>query len=99
MGLKYTEPIKRSWKPPHYITSLTKVDHQAVRDKYHILIEGEDPVPPIRHFQDMKLPEPILKYLKDKNIEKPSPIQIQGLPVALTGRDMIGIAFTGYSLK
>ncbi|KAI8642943.1 P-loop containing nucleoside triphosphate hydrolase protein [Parasitella parasitica] len=95
MGLKYTEPIKTSWKPPHYITSLTEVDHQAVRDKYHILIEGEDPVPPIRHFQDMKLPEPILKYLKDKNIEKPSPIQIQGLPVALTGRDMIGIAFTG----
>lgn len=43
----------------------------------------------------MKLPEPILKYLKEKNIEKPSPIQIQGLPVALTGRDMIGIAFTG----
>ncbi|KAG1113964.1 hypothetical protein G6F42_014320 [Rhizopus arrhizus] len=87
MGLKYTEPIKTS--------NLTEVDHQAVREKYHILIEGEDPVPPIRHFQDMKLPEPILKYLKEKNIEKPSPIQIQGLPVALTGRDMIGIAFTG----
>jgi ATP-dependent RNA helicase DDX41 len=30
----------------------------------------------------MKLPEPILKYLKEKKIEKPSPIQIQGLPVA-----------------
>ncbi|KAK4514098.1 DNA helicase [Mucor velutinosus] len=95
MGLKYTEPIKTSWTPPHYIRNLTEVDHQAVRDKWHILIEGEDPVPPIRHFQDMKLPEPILKYLKEKNIEKPSPIQIQGLPVALTGRDMIGIAFTG----
>ncbi|KAL7310118.1 DEAD-box ATP-dependent RNA helicase 35 [Mucor circinelloides] len=95
MGLKYTEPIKTSWTPPHYIRNLTEVDHQAVREKYHILIEGEDPVPPIRHFQDMKLPEPILKYLKEKNIEKPSPIQIQGLPVALTGRDMIGIAFTG----
>ncbi|GAN10989.1 ATP-dependent RNA helicase DDX41 [Mucor ambiguus] len=95
MGLKYTEPIKTSWTPPHYIRNLTEVDHQAVRDKYHILIEGEDPVPPIRHFQDMKLPEPILKYLKEKNIEKPSPIQIQGLPVALKGRDMIGIAFTG----
>ncbi|KAG2206074.1 hypothetical protein INT46_010078 [Mucor plumbeus] len=95
MGLKYTEPIKTSWRPPHYIRNLTEVDHQEVRDKYHILIEGEDPVPPIRHFQDMKLPEPILKYLKEKNIETPSPIQIQGLPVALTGRDMIGIAFTG----
>jgi len=26
---------------------------------------------------------------------KPTPIQIQGLPVVLSGRDMIGIAFTG----
>lgn len=43
----------------------------------------------------MKLPDCILEYLKSKHIEKPSPIQIQGLPVALTGRDMIGIAFTG----
>ena len=30
-----------------------------------------------------------------KNIERPTPIQVQGLPVALAGRDMIGIAFTG----
>ncbi|KAI8371857.1 P-loop containing nucleoside triphosphate hydrolase protein [Blakeslea trispora] len=95
MGMHYTEPMKSSWEPPHYIRNLTEVDHQLIRERYHILIEGEDPVPPIRHFRDMKLPEPILKYLKSKNIEKPSPIQIQGLPVALKGRDMIGIAFTG----
>ncbi|OBZ82207.1 DEAD-box ATP-dependent RNA helicase 35 [Choanephora cucurbitarum] len=95
MGKHYTEPMKSSWEPPHYIRNMTEVDHQLIRERYHILIEGEDPVPPIRHFRDMKLPEPILKYLKSKNIEKPSPIQIQGLPVALKGRDMIGIAFTG----
>ncbi|KAI7898278.1 P-loop containing nucleoside triphosphate hydrolase protein [Cokeromyces recurvatus] len=94
-GIKYTEPIKTSWNPPHYIRNRTEVDHQAIRDKYHIIIEGEEPVPPITHFGDMKLPDPILKYLKEKKIERPSPIQIQGLPVALKGRDMIGVAFTG----
>ncbi|KAI9482761.1 MAG: P-loop containing nucleoside triphosphate hydrolase protein [Benjaminiella poitrasii] len=94
-GIRYTEPIKTSWEPPHYIRNLTEVDHQAIRERYHILIEGEDPVPPIRHFRDMKLPVSVLKYLKEKKIEKPSPIQIQGLPVVLKGRDMIGIAFTG----
>ena len=30
-----------------------------------------------------------------QGIVKPSPIQVQGLPVALSGRDMIGVAFTG----
>ncbi len=43
----------------------------------------------------MKFPPPILKYLEGKGIKKPTPIQIQGVPVALSGRDMIGIAFTG----
>ncbi|GJY73560.1 DEAD-box ATP-dependent RNA helicase 35 [Tanacetum coccineum] len=33
--------------------------------------------------------------LKEKGIVQPTPIQVQGLPVILSGRDMIGIAFTG----
>lgn len=32
--------------------------------------------------QDMKLPKPLLDYLKKKKITSPSPIQMQGLPVA-----------------
>jgi len=39
---------------------------------------------------------PILDYLDERNIKRrPTPIQMQGLPVALAGRDMVGIAFTG----
>merc|ERR1712196_167002 len=43
----------------------------------------------------MKLPLPILKVLASKGIVRPTPIQMQGIPVALSGRDMIGVAFTG----
>ena len=43
----------------------------------------------------MRFPGPILDTLKKKGIERPTPIQVQGMPVALSGRDMIGIAFTG----
>lgn len=32
--------------------------------------------------QDMKLPKPLLDYLKKKKIEAPTPIQLQGIPVA-----------------
>ncbi|KAG2232389.1 P-loop containing nucleoside triphosphate hydrolase protein [Thamnidium elegans] len=95
MGTQYTEPIETSWDPPHYIRELSEEENQAVRDRYHILVEGADPVPPIKHFRDMKFPAAILKFLKDKKIDSPTPIQLQGLPVALKGRDMIGIAFTG----
>lgn len=43
----------------------------------------------------MRFPEAILKKLKSKGIVQPIPIQVQGLPAILSGRDMIGIAFTG----
>jgi len=43
----------------------------------------------------MKFPRPIINTLKQKGITRPTPIQIQGIPVVASGRDMIGIAFTG----
>lgn len=43
----------------------------------------------------MRFPKSMLKALNEKNIVKPTPIQMQGLPAALSGRDMIAIAFTG----
>ena len=61
----------------------------------HILVEGYNIPPPIGNFEDMKFPKPIIKQLQSKGIKKPTPIQAQGLPVILAGRDMIGIAFTG----
>ena len=37
----------------------------------------------------------VLRHLAAKKISRPTPIQMQGLPVILSGRDMIGVAFTG----
>lgn len=94
-GVSYTESLKTSWRPPHYIRSRTEAENGAIREENHILVEGDDIPPPITHFEDMKIPTPILKYLKHKGINAPTPIQIQGIPTAFAGRDMIGIAFTG----
>ncbi|KAF3625941.1 hypothetical protein FXO38_29526 [Capsicum annuum] len=49
-----------------------------------------------KEFKDMRFPEPILKKLKAKGIIQPTSIQLQDLPVILSGLDMIGIAFTGF---
>jgi superfamily II DNA/RNA helicase len=43
----------------------------------------------------MKVPKQLLAHFKSKRIFAPTPIQTQGLPTAFSGRDMIGIAFTG----
>jgi superfamily II DNA/RNA helicase len=46
-------------------------------------------------FQDFGLAEPISRALKEENYHTPTPIQTQTIPLALTGRDVVGIAQTG----
>ncbi len=46
-------------------------------------------------FADLRLSEPVLEALREIGYEKPSPIQAQGMPPMLEGRDVIGQAQTG----
>lgn len=46
-------------------------------------------------FQDFGLADPIARALKEENYHTPTPIQAQTIPIAITGRDVIGIAQTG----
>lgn len=94
-GITYTEPLPTGWKPPLHIRRMSKKDCDLIQKQWHIIVNGEEIPPPIKNFKDMRFPDPILKMLKTKGIVQPTPIQVQGLPVILSGRDMIGIAFTG----
>uniref|UniRef100_A0A1D1YXK5 RNA helicase n=1 Tax=Anthurium amnicola TaxID=1678845 RepID=A0A1D1YXK5_9ARAE len=94
-GITYTDPIPTGWKPPLPVRRMPPRRCDAIRKQWHIIVEGEDVPPPVKNFRDMRLPDPILRKLKEKGIVQPTPIQVQGLPVILSGRDMIGIAFTG----
>ncbi|XP_055594820.1 ATP-dependent RNA helicase abstrakt isoform X2 [Uranotaenia lowii] len=94
-GIQYEDPIKTAWKPPRYICARSDVSHEKVRERLRILVDGENVPPPICTFREMKFPKPILVGLEKRNIRKPSPIQVQGIPAVLSGRDLIGIAFTG----
>ena len=46
-------------------------------------------------FRDLGLSAPILTALEEQGYEKPSPIQQQAIPPALSGRDILGCAQTG----
>merc|ERR1712071_6704 len=94
-GIQYEDPIKTSWKPPQCVLDLPEGYESVLREKLCITVEGENVPPPIPSFAAMKFHKGILVGLQKKGIKSPSPIQIQGLPTVLSGRDMIGIAFTG----
>ncbi|XP_024521189.1 DEAD-box ATP-dependent RNA helicase 35 [Selaginella moellendorffii] len=94
-GITYTNPMQTDWRPPSHVRHMSEAECDEIRKQWHILVEGEEIPPPIKNFKDMRFPDPILRKLKEKSITRPTPIQVQGLPVILSGRDMIGIAFTG----
>ena len=39
-----------SWVPPKYIRERSEEQHRKLREKHHILVDGEDIPPPIEHF-------------------------------------------------
>ncbi|KAJ1724175.1 hypothetical protein LPJ53_001513 [Coemansia erecta] len=94
-GVVYTQPMRTSWRPLPRHRAMAAADIVARRHLWGIIVDGEDAPPPLLTFRAMRFPEPLLAYLASRNIATPSPIQMQGLPVALAGRDMIGIASTG----
>lgn len=94
-GIVYTDSMETGWRPPRHIRALDEAEKQRLRKKWHIDVDGEDAPAPIKTFKDMRFPPSVLRALDSKGITKPTPIQIQGVPVVLSGRDMIGIAFTG----
>ncbi|MBI2605014.1 MAG: DEAD/DEAH box helicase [Deltaproteobacteria bacterium] len=46
-------------------------------------------------FKELSLPLPLERALAEMGFQKPTPIQAQAIPVALTNRDLIGCAQTG----
>jgi ATP-dependent RNA helicase DDX41 len=95
LGITYSESMQTGWRPPRHIRELDEEAKTRLRSKWHIVADGEDIPAPIKSFKDMRFPPSILRALDEQGITKPTPIQIQGIPVVLSGRDMIGIAFTG----
>lgn len=94
-GTVYKERMKTGWRPPKHIRDMSEEECDMIREKWSILCEGKDVPPPIKRFRHMRFPPAIINALKVKGITKPTPIQLQGIPTVLSGRDMIGIAFTG----
>lgn len=94
-GIRYEKPLKSSWRPPRHVRHRAEKENEKIRKKNEIVVEGKNIPPPCVTFVEMKLPKTIIKELERRDIREPNPFQMQGLPVLLTARDMIGIASTG----
>lgn len=77
-------------------TRLTPHEVERILRDNDLSISGSPPLPkPIRSFEEACLPDWLTHEIQHAGFRTPYPIQIMGWPVALRGRDMIGIAQTG----
>lgn len=94
-NIEYSDPIRTGWREPRFVRRRKSEENDAIRARFRILTEGDKMPAPIRSFRAMRFPAALLSAMKALGIRQPTPIQIQGIPAVLSGRDLIGIAFTG----
>lgn len=80
-GVVYVRSMNTGWKPPAKIRMQSEDQRQAVREKFHIIVDGHNLPPAVTEFRDTKLPPAVLRVLERKGIKKPTPIQMQVLPL------------------
>lgn len=89
-------PFEKNFYNEHEeITSLTPQQLIDLRHKLNLRVSGAAPPRPGSSFAHFGFDEQLMHQIRKSEYTQPTPIQCQGVPVALSGRDMIGIAKTG----
>ncbi|KAJ9531203.1 P-loop containing nucleoside triphosphate hydrolase protein [Haematococcus lacustris] len=96
---RLTEPVFLDWKPSERVQALRTEQIVEIRQRLNVTVEVKpgqpEAPPPIEAFQEMSLHPNILTDIAHHKYETPTPIQCQGIPIALSGSDILGCAETG----
>lgn len=65
------------------------------RMEKEITVKGNNVPHPIQMFNEPNFPDYMMQEILKQGFAEPTAIQAQGWPIALSGRDMVGIAQTG----
>ncbi|XP_022660339.1 ATP-dependent RNA helicase dbp2-like isoform X3 [Varroa destructor] len=88
--------FEKSFYRPHATSQArTQQEVDEHRRELKVTIRGRDVPIPYTTFEEANLPDFIIRHLHQVKFQKPTAIQAQGWPIALSGRDMVGIAQTG----
>ncbi|GAB4860655.1 Envelope glycoprotein gp160 [Ancistrocladus abbreviatus] len=77
------------------VQAMSEQEVMIYRARREITVQGHDVPKPVRMFHEAGFPGYCLDVIAKLGFFEPTPIQSQGWPMALKGRDLIGIAETG----
>lgn len=93
-NLEQIAPLKKNFYTPGVETrSRTQIDHFLKKNE--ITVYGRDIPDSVENFTEVGFPNYITTEMVRQGFKEPTIIQAQGWPVALSGRDLVGIAQTG----
>ncbi|KAF8819074.1 DEAD-family helicase, partial [Cardiosporidium cionae] len=87
------DPNKKHWTEKD-CSEMTERDWRIFREDFEIYLKGGRVPPPIRTWAESPLSWELLEAIRKAGYDRPTPIQMQALPIALEQRDLIGIAET-----
>uniref|UniRef100_A0A3Q4G2T3 RNA helicase n=1 Tax=Neolamprologus brichardi TaxID=32507 RepID=A0A3Q4G2T3_NEOBR len=84
-----------SYGEDRFISGLTEEQVQRIKQELGIETQGRDVARPVVEFEHCSFPPTLSGNLKKAGYDTPTPVQMQMVPVGLTGRDVIASADTG----
>lgn len=94
--LNNLEPIEKDFYKPHSdVENRSEEDVEVFRSTKEITVSGNNIPRPNQVFDEGNFPDHVMTTIKEQGWTEPTGIQAQGWPIALSGRDMVGIASTG----
>jgi ATP-dependent RNA helicase DDX5/DBP2 len=86
---------KSFYKEHEDVTNRSQKDVDDFRKEQKMAVTGRNVPRPVETFDEANFPNYVLSEVKAQGFDKPTAIQSQGWPMALSGRDVVGIAETG----
>nr|CAG8526314.1 13482_t:CDS:2 [Entrophospora candida] len=86
---------KNFYREHSNISLRSEMEVDEYRRKHEMKVFGKNIPKPVETFDEANFPAYVLKEVLNLGFKAPTPIQSQGWPMALTGRDVVGIAETG----
>lgn len=86
---------KSFYKEHPDVSARSTQEVEAFRKENEMTVYGKDVPRPVQTFDEAGFPQYVMSEVKAQGFAKPTPIQSQGWPMALSGRDVVGIAETG----
>lgn len=86
---------KSFYKEDPAVTNRSERDVDAFRKLKEITVQGKHVPRPVETFDEAGFPKYVMDEVKAQGFPSPTAIQSQGWPMALSGRDVVGIAETG----